>query len=153
MPFVASEQTLWKEDAFGVWVCARMCARVPLSFWVHLYAVLLLVHAATFANLLIALCVCPFSSLGLRAHLDSVIVMATPELNYSGRVWLFRCLRLAGTYKIMWNMHLYLLVLSRKRFASVYMQGYVCMAIYICTCGKWVSKGGSPNWYDLCLAP
>lgn len=49
-------------------------------------------HLPAFANPLIALHVSPCSSLGLRAHLDSLdsaIVMATLELHFSGHLCLF----------------------------------------------------------------
>lgn len=47
-------------------------------------------HVPVFANLLNALDVSPWSSLGLRAHLRSSIVMATLKLNFSGHLCLFQ---------------------------------------------------------------
>lgn len=56
----------------------------------HMCAFLFAEHVPILANLLNALHVSPCSSLGLRAHPHSAIVMATLKLNFSGHLCLFQ---------------------------------------------------------------
>lgn len=56
----------------------------------HMYVFLFSEHVSISADPLSALHVSQCSSLGIRAHLDSAIVMATLELNFSGQLCLFQ---------------------------------------------------------------
>lgn len=120
-----------------------------------MYAFLFSEHVPVFAHLLNALHVSPCSSLGLRAHLHSPIVMATLKLNFSGHLCLFQS-PLPPSH--LGNHVEFLCVLCAAVSTSA--ENYACVCLCVCAsctciqyiptrmCGIRLSIGDDPNCHD-----